>query len=212
MDNFLSDMSIYSVLLPLLTGLVLLRFQDANARIMIILLAFASISQIGSKFLEVDRKIFYNSYILVDTLFWSLLFFRNTKAKYARMLILMLCLSLVTLSITVFIHNGISKAFYSYLVCFDNTIQLICVLIYFFERYTYETFTRLTDDSMFWFCIGILFYAPCTYFLFAYRWIKGSYLDELWNYHHILNTLLYLIITIGFLVNVKKVRLLLPWI
>lgn len=211
MGDLLNTLSVYSVLLPLLTGLLLWKFQDANARIMVILLAFASVSQVIGSHSKDHKFIIYNSYIVVDVIFWSILLFKNTSAKSARMLITVLCFSFLVYASYTFYINGISKKFLPYLVCCDNIIQVICVLIYFFEKYYNEKFTRLMDDSMFWFCIGIFFYAPCTYFLFVYRsFYPKNY--QLSMFHNILNTLLYLIITVGFLVRVKKVKTLLQWI
>ena len=69
----------------------------------------------------------------------------------------------------------------------------------------------LKEEPLFWFSLAILFYAPCTYFMFAYRNFFGKN-EQLWKYHDILNTLLYFIITIGLLVRVKKVKTLLQWI
>jgi len=207
MDNFLLDMSIYSVLLPLLTGLLLLKFQDANARIMVLLMAFASIPQLSSKlgFRNEERRILYNLYILVDVFLWGYLFYRITNHRLAKNIIRVLCLSLFALCVYTYISQGIERRFYSYLVSFNNVIQVICVLIYFYEKYYNDKIIRLVEDSMFWFCFGILVYAPLTYFMFAFRfYIPKVELEPWWKYHHIINTLLYVLITIGFLISLKK--------
>jgi hypothetical protein len=210
MEEFLLNLSTYSILLPFLTGLLLWRFQDANARIMIILLAFATLPQLSSKlgFSRETKITFYNCYILMDILLWGFLFLRNTRSKRARAMIVTLCLVLVTYSILIFTANGTGKLFFSYLVSLNSIIQVICVLIYFYEKYSSEIFIRLVDDSMFWFCFGILVYAPLTYFMFAFRfYVPNKELANWWNYHHVINTILYLIITAGMLVPVKKTKL-----
>jgi hypothetical protein len=211
MDNFLTDLSVYSVLLPLLSGLILWKFQDANAKIMVVLMAFASVSQIIGSQSKDHKSLIYNLYILIDVFFWSLLLYRNASARFIRALIVLLCMAIQLFSLYTFYQNGLNKNFYSYLICFDNLNQVICVLIYFYERYYNEKIIRLADDSMFWFCMGILFYAPCTYFIFVYRSTEGKVPSELGYYHDILNTLLYILITTGFLIRIKRVSAILKW-
>lgn len=210
MNEFLKNLSVYSVLLPFLTGLILWKFQDANARIMFVLLVFASFSQIGGKYLPVEENIRYNLYTIADALFWSLLFYRNTIGRNARVIIFTLYTGLIIYASISYFSFGIQKVFFAEVVCLNNIIQVICVLIYFYERYNNEKMVRLADDSMFWFSLAILFYAPCTYFMFAYLNFFGKS-EQLWKYHNILNTLLYFIITIGLLVRVKKVKTHLQW-
>lgn len=207
MNNFLQQLSVYSVLLPFLAGLILWKFQDANARIMVVLLAFASIPQLCSKLgVSKDVKIIlYNLYILIDVLLWGYLFYRITHIKLTRIIILVLCLSLFAFDVYTFVSFGINKKFFSYLVSFNNVIQVICVLIYFYEKYYNEKIIRLVEDSMFWFCFGILIYAPLTYFMFAFRFYVPDFEKVFWwHYHDVINTILYIIISIGFLIRIKK--------
>jgi hypothetical protein len=211
MENTLQVLSVYSVLIPLLMGLLFWKFQDANARIMIVLLAFATCSQLSEKIFPGQKNAFYNLYTIVDIFFWSVLLYINTRSKLTQAVFLILSISLITLALVVFISSGLNTRFYSYLVCFDSMIQVICVLVYFYEKYKTEEITRLADDSMFWFCIGILFYAPCTYFIFVFRSVNGILPVEIWIYHHVLNIFLYLIITIGLMMNYKRMKFLYRW-
>lgn len=211
MDNFLSTLSVYSVLLPFLTGLLLWKFQDANARIMVILLAFATLSQfLGTYFNEFQSDI-YNLYLIPDGTLVSLIFFRNARIKTIRILIFSLWMILIIGTVWSFLKHGIHNRSFFDLICLDSAVQVICVLVYFYEKYYSEKNMMLKEEPLFWFSLAILFYAPCTYFMFAYRNFFGKS-DHLWKYHDILNTLLYFIITIGLLVRVKKVKTLLQWI
>jgi hypothetical protein len=200
------------VLLPLFTGLLFWKYQGANARIMIILLVFASFSQFGGTYIHGNKNSIYNLYTITDASLWSLLFYRNTHKKTARILILVFFSSLIAYAAYCFLSSGISERFYSELVCFDSSIQVFCVLIYFYEKYYSEKILKLKEEPLFWFCLAILFYAPGTYFLFVYWTVHGSPLAELWGYHGVLNTMLYLIITIGLLIRVKKFKPFLQWI
>jgi hypothetical protein len=211
MGDFLEDLSIYSVLLPFLAGLLLWKFQDANARIMVILLAFASFSQILGTSLKEYQSDIYNIYLIADGTFIPLIFFRNTRIRSIRILIFSLWMTLIITTVATFLKNGIHNRAFFDLICFDSAIQVICVLVYFYEKYYSEEIMALKEEPLFWFSLAILFYAPCTYFWFAYRNFFGK-ANELKIYHDILNILLYFIITIGLLVRVKKIKSFLQWI
>jgi hypothetical protein len=76
------------------------------------------------------------------------------------------------------------------------------VLSYFFELFEREEIQALEREPMFWYCLGILIYAPATYFRFAFfnRITETDYVVK--NIHHLLNTAMYLIFTVGILTHV----------
>lgn len=205
MKDILEALSIYSVLLPFLTGLVLWKFQDANARIMIGLLAFASISQIIGSQSKDHKFLIYNLYIIIDVFFWTVLIFRNSITKISRIAILLPGTSLIIFALVKFFTQGINTQFYRNLVSFDLILLVIYVLIYFIEKYNSGKIISLKTDPMFWFCLGILFYAPGTYLLFSTRYfLSDEEFKSIWKFHHLFNILLYLLITVGFLTKIKS--------
>lgn len=205
MGDILQNLSIYSVLVPLLTGLLFWKFQDANARIMMILLVFASFSQIVGSRSKDHKFLIYNLYILIDVFFWTYLLFRNTVARISKTFILILGTSLFIFALLKFISQGINTQFYRNLVSFDLILLVIYVLIYFIDKYYSEKITRLRAEPIFWFCLGILFYAPGTYLLFSTSYfISDEEFKHVWKFHHLFNILLYLLITVGFLVKIQK--------
>src|ERR1043166_10274763 len=119
MVKLLENLSVYSVLLPLFTGLVFWKIQDANARIMVVMLAFASVSQVfGSK--SQDHKfLIYNLYSVMDILFWSILMLRNITLKISRVIIQSLFLFFMLYASLLFYRKGINKDFYTDLVSLD---------------------------------------------------------------------------------------------
>ena len=200
-------LSIYSVLLPLLAGLLFFKSQEANARIMLLLLAFASIPQLASLFPNPKIKTpLYNLYILIDAVLWGYLFLRNIKIPIIKKAVIAIISIQLFVTIYVFAVNGIQNRFYAELICLHSLIQLIWVLLFFYNRYRKEEIQKLEHQSIFWFCLGILLYAPSTYFLFAfYPIIKGN--DEyrpIWVAHDLLNTIMYVLFTFGFIVNIRR--------
>jgi hypothetical protein len=209
MGNLLPTLSIYSVLLPFLTGLVLWKFQDANARIMVMLLVFASISQIIGSQSKDHKFLIYNLYIIIDVFFWTLLIFRNSFSRISKSLVPLLGTALIIFALSKFFSEGINTKFYRNLVSFDLILLVIYVLIYFIEKYNSGKSIRLKTEPMFWFCLGILFYAPGTYLLFSTRYfLNDEEFNSVWKFHHLFNILLYLLITVGFLAKIKLSTLL----
>lgn len=206
MNNILHFLSIYSIFLPLLSGLLLFRYLDNNGKLVLCLIFFATIPQMASVFYRSEKRLIflYNFYIFFDFSFWAILFYKNIIKKTLKNLIILLEFAFTLLLTYYLISEGLTKRFLSELVCLDNFIQIIWVSFYFYEKYKGNGNNKLEYESMFWFCIGILIYAPCTYFLFAFKnYISGKY-SYLWRIHDLLNCLLYLSITFGLWVNKIK--------
>jgi hypothetical protein len=205
---------------PLVLGLMYLPKLDKNSRILLILLTFATISQFSDFFSEhhivrfLDQKNdvyrFYNIYGIIDSTIWGFLFYRNSKKKWIKAVILTFVSLQVFTSVYVFSTEGLSNKFYTEFVCLSSLLQLLWVLSYFYERYQREEIRALEKEPMFWFCLGILVYSPTTYFRFVYYEIlhdqKFSGLEII---HHLLNTAMYLVFAIGIVVNIlptSKIR------
>lgn len=145
----------------------------------------------------------YNAYTLIDVLICFFLFYRNIQKRNIRIIqIVLICVFLFT-AIALYRKSGFNT-FHNELVCFDSIIQMVWVLFFFYERYKDEKILRLQEQFIFWFCLGLLFYSPCTYFLFAFRKIVNDELAYLWGMHSVLNILMYVLITIGFFANYLK--------
>ena len=205
--NFFQTLSVYSVLLPLGLGLIIYRYLGTNSRIVIMLLAFATASQFASLIKSEGIKwAFYNLYTVIDSLVWTFLFFRNSQKKEIRFFILIIS-SIVTIwTFAIYIAQGIDARFYHELVCLNSVVQVIWVLAFFYERYLSEEVQRLITEPMFWYSLGLLIYAPCTYFLFAfYHEVHANpAYTNLWLLHNVINSFMYFIFAVGVFVNLKR--------
>ena len=166
---------------------------------MTVLLSFATISSLAGYY-DLGKAPIYNIYCLLDSLFWGYLFFRNSKNRVIKIVILLIILFQVMAFLS-FSRAGISKRFLSELVCLNNLVQLSYVLAFFYERYKREEIQALEKEPMFWFCLGLLVWAPTSYFLFAFYEVAS---DDLWTIHHFLNTCMYVIFSFGIYVNVIR--------
>jgi hypothetical protein len=204
--KFLNHVSILSVCIPFIAGLIVYRKLDANSRILVLLLFFATLAQLSSYSNWAD--IFYNVYTVLDPVFWGYIFFRNSRNRWIRIFILVTTFIQPVLSLSRFYSVGLSDQFYSQLVCLNNVLLLLWVLSFFYERYYTENIEALEKEPLFWFCLGILIYAPGSYFHFAFHEtvrVETNPLSVKINaIHDLLNTAQYLIFTIGIYINVRN--------
>lgn len=205
LDKILSLISVYSVLLPFFVGLSCFEKLDANSRLIVMLTAFASISQLASRTDWAFTYVVYNSYMLVDAILWGYIFFRNSNNIVIRRSISFVIIVQVIVAIYVFSREGMNIRFHSEFVCWSSLVQSLLVLSFFYERYKREEIMALEKEPMFWFCLGILIYAPATYFRFAYYGKLKSSDDGIGSIHHFLNTGMYLVFAVGILANVISI-------
>lgn len=203
---FLSELSVLSVCLPFITGLILYKKLDTNSRVLVFLLFFATSTQLSSYTSWLDT--FYNLYTVVDPVIWGYIFFRNSRNRWIKVFILVTTFIQPVLSLSRFYSVGLSDQFYSQLVCLNNVLLLLWVLSFFYERYYTENIEALEKEPLFWFCLGILFYAPGSYFHFAFhetvRFKTNPLSVKIQAIHDLLNTAQYVIFTIGIYINVRK--------
>jgi hypothetical protein len=212
MSDILSYISAYSILLPIVTGLLYLRQFDANARIMFLLILLAGIPQLTSVLLDGHKYIaskiaMYNVYALADPLVWSILFFRNIKNKKVRRLVAAIPVLQVSLWFYLLAVKNIQPYLFTEMICLTSVIQVLWIAVFFYEQYSSYDVSGIETKPLFWFCLGILIYAPTSYLLFVfYDQIHENpkKYSSLWDIHSVVNTLMYCVISVGFWVNKKN--------
>lgn len=204
--EYLHHVSILSVCLPFITGLIFYKRLDTNSRVLVVLLSFATVAQVSTY--GTLSALFYNLYTVLDSVFWGYLFYRNSRSRKIKVLILFTIFVQPVLSVSLFFTTGLSDRFYSQLVSLNNVLLLLWVLSFFYERYYMEDIQALERQPLFWFCLGILIYTPCSYFYFAFHETvqdkANPFSSRLQAIHDLLNTAEYLIFTIGIYINVRK--------
>ena len=193
-----------------MAGLLIFNKLDFNSKMLILLLACATPPNL-SKYIFSDEKhrwIVYNINTLVDSAIWGFIFLRSSRSKKIKILtVFLLCVQAIAFIWTC-LFFGIASRFYNEFVCWDSLLQIFWVLSYFYEKYKYNAVSAFEREPLFWFCLGILIYAPTTYFHFAYfkiiRVDKSPEVANLWNLHSLLNGLMYMIFFIGIIVNRKR--------
>ena len=188
--------------------MILFNKLDVNSRWLVLLLIITTIPQMAALFYPgSERFTYYNLFSIFDALFWGFLFYRNSHLKGIRITILLLLIIQACIYIMLISSIGISTRFLSEFVCLNSLIQLLFVLSFFYERYTREEILALEKEPMVWFNVGLLLYAPTTYFHFAFFDLITSTeqnYDSLSTIHDYLNTAMYLIFSIGLYINIKR--------
>lgn len=206
MSNFLEQVSVYSILAPLLVGLVYFRQLDANSRAVMLLAMLAAIPHMAKAILgRGEGTPVYNAYALVDGVFWAAVYYRNCKQRALRHTIALLAAVVFAIALSVLLPGGFSARFHHELVCLNSIFEVLLVLVFCYEKYRADMDGPLSLEPVFWFSMGLLLYAPSTYFFFVFfpevSDTKRTEMVPLWNIHHLLNATMYLIFSIGMYVN-----------
>ena len=129
MEKILHSISVFSVLVPLITGLLMYKKLDRNSRIMLLLLTFASVPQLASLLPnENDKYRFFNIYSVLDSIIWGFLFYRNSRNSAIKKSIAIIITLQVIVSIWTFSVGGLKHRFYSEFVCLNSLLQVLWVL------------------------------------------------------------------------------------
>lgn len=205
MSDTLSDISAYSILIPIVVGLLYFRQFDKNAMIMFLLILLAGIPQLFSAVLhdpryDAFRIALYNVYSLADPLVWALLFFRNIRNEKLKKLVAAIPVVQISLWVYLLIARGIQTSLFIEMICLTSVIQVLWIAVFFYEQYSSNDVSRIETKPLFWFCLGVLIYAPTSYFLFVFYEQR----DSIWIIHSVVNILMYCVISVGFWVNKKN--------
>ena len=193
------NLSIFSIFLPILLSIVLFNRLDRNSTIVFILLLMAGFPQLAYRFAVHDvRIVLYNAYILIDFVVWGYIFLINSKNRVLKNLIRLSILFSIVCSLALFLSTGIECRFYSELICLNSLLQVLFILAYFYSLYLTDQEIELQRKPMFWFSLGLLVYAPVTYFHFAFHSRVSANVAII---HNLVNALMYIIFSIGILAN-----------
>jgi hypothetical protein len=193
------NLSIFSIFLPILLCILLFKRLDRNSTIVFILLLLAGFPQLAYRFAGHDVMILlFNAYILVDFVTWGYIFLINSQNRVIRNLIKLSMLFSIIISSVLFVSTGIECRFYSELICLNSLLQVLFILAYFYSLYLTEEEIELQRKPIFWFSLGLLLYAPVTYFHFAFHSRVSANVAII---HNLMNSLMYIIFSIGILAN-----------
>jgi hypothetical protein len=203
LQNVLLQISIWSVLLPLLVGVVFYRKLDRDSTLIFSLVFIASVPQLLS-FLPISLHAInasYNIYTPVEFVVLYLLFSNKfTGSIYIQVLKVSGIIYVIVCLLFLF-YYGISQKFINELVCVNNLIYLLWMLLYIRKQFFQPDDDYSLQKPFFWYFTGLIIYAPCTMVVFAlYYYLRQNSdynLQNLWIIQSFCNTLMYVLFAIG---------------
>jgi hypothetical protein len=203
--EIITEISIYSVLLPISFGIKGFKSNPFILKAFFIFLCYGGAVDIASDFI-VGTYLFYSTYTFVQVLFFSWFLykvFNNQKLLKAFIgLVSFWCLlylfaHLIVLNDWNFLK--LSSVFDTMAVIITSFIAAAALVN------MVKDDLALTKNPIFWFTLAIFFYTFCTYFIVSFV-SNASYREKLWWIHNLANIAAYMLYTYGYWVAIKNAR------
>ena len=213
LSEIILQLSIWSVLAPLVAGLFFFRYLDEPSRIIFYVVVVATIPQLLTiEMLHMKGlNIVYNAYTLVEFVLIFLFVGNKLQTSITRRIGYSLVALFFLLAVWLITRYGLYHKFLNELVCAANIAYLTWILMFILEGLLNEERLMNTRLPVFWFIAGLLLYAACTVLLFSLTYyIKHStnpFIHNLWQVQGVLNVALYILFAIGFIKNYQLARL-----
>jgi hypothetical protein len=214
-SSLVMQLSIWSILLPLLAGISSYKRLDPESRILFYLVILATLPQLLTSFMAHSKELnfIYNIYTPAEFLLTYLFIGNRMQVRIFRNISLTIVGLFLFLSVFIIIRYGLNHRFLNEWVCAANTCYLGWVLLYILESLQTEKKLLNTNLPMFWYISALLLYTPCTIFVFALSYYitksQNPFINKLWNIQSVFNTLLYVFFAIGLLkakLNFRETR------
>ena len=200
--------SIWVIVIPFLVGIMNYRGLNRDSRWIFFLVSIAIIPQIFTAVFEEENALLNISYNLYTPIEFSV-FFIIFISKYTRsssLIIIQISSILYFIVCSYFFAAfGIEEKFLSGLVCTNNIIYMLWILLLLKQEYGADETLIIKGNSFTWYFIAVIFYAPCTVATFAlYYYIRDPVNPVRINLSVIqsaFNILLYLFFSIGLLIR-----------
>jgi hypothetical protein len=202
--DILDLLSTWSIVLPLLLGLVRLTVLSRDSKIVWGIVALGAIPQLLPPFKEDVQNVTYNLYTPLEFFMVYLLFYNKYRTRLARLVFRGSVAVSILFSVLFWIRLGVSGRFISELVCVNNLLYTTWTLAFITEQFSADDMSRLSFRwTTFWYIAAYFLYAPCTILIYSlWDYInenRDSPLNDLRIIHYIFNISLYVFFTIGFL-------------
>lgn len=202
MYQFINDISVLSVLLPILAAL---RFYRTFTLPFKILAYFFFISGIFDLALVLlvhygwsNNAPIIHLFVLVNIVFLGLVYYKTFSSPLVKKLVMFLVPAIVILSIITSIFIEGIWAFPTISNSAQSVLFIFLSLLYFYQLLTRQEFVHIEKQGLFWINAGVLIYFSSNIFLFMlYNRIIDSHEWNLWIIHSVTNIVANVLYTIG---------------
>jgi hypothetical protein len=188
---------------PLIIGLYYYKNLEMESRIILFLVILASLPQLLTDFMTNARLLnfIYNIYTPIEFLLTYFLIGNKMRGRIFRNISILVVIVFIALSVAICVRVGLNHRFLNEWVCAANTCYFCWVLLFILESLLNEKKLLNVNLPLFWYISGLLFYTPCTMFVFALSYYitrsQNHFINKLWIIHGIFNTALYLLFAAG---------------
>lgn len=211
MKEIIRTISIWIIVLPVLAGFINYKGLNKDSRWIFLLVLIAAVPQLLTFVIDEHNtllNISYNLYTLVEMVIIYFLFINKFSQQGNKWVVYSSAVLYLFVALYFFINEGFAAKFLNTLVCINNSIYMLWILLLLKEQYQVkESFIVKTNPFM-WYLLGMLIYAPCSVIAFAlYHYIREQenvVIANLWVIQSICNILLYILFTIGLFIPKQK--------
>jgi hypothetical protein len=211
MKEIIRIISIWIIVLPVLAGFINYKGLNKDSRWIFFLVLIAAVPQLLTFTINEHTSalnLSYNLYTLVEMLVFYFLFANKFLQKSSRMVVYVSVAAYLLIAFYFFISKGIAVEFLNTLVCVNNCIYMLWILLLLKEQYQAKETLIVKTNPFMWYLLGILIYAPCSVIAFAlYHYMReqnSGIIANLWVIQSICNILLYILFTIGLFIPKQK--------
>ena len=211
MKEIIRIISIWIIILPVLAGFINFKGLNKDSRWIFLLVLIATVPQILTFTINEHTallNISYNLYTLVEMAVFYFLFVNKFLQRSSKMVVHVFAFAYLLVAVYFFITKGITDDFLNTLVCINNCIYMLWILLLLKEQYQVKETLVVKSNPFMWYLLGILIYAPCSVIAFAlYNYIReqeSTIIANLWVIQSICNILLYILFTIGLFIPKQK--------
>jgi len=207
--SILEDFSIWIILLPAFTGLIVFRRLDKDSRIIFVVVLLACIPQVLKSFMDGTSLLTaaYNIYTPLEFIVYWILFRQKIISTHRKTILDAMAIVFAIVSVYLIYRYNIRSRFINEWVVLNNIFQVSWIGLCLLEFYYSDESIINSSQPFFWFLIAITGYASCTAVFFSlWHFIRNNseaQFSIVNAIHHIFNILLYVFFTIGFLKNCK---------
>ena len=209
--KILNFLSIWSIVIPFVIGLLFYKKLNKDSLIILLLVFIGLIPQVLSNEISklvLIRNITYNLYTPLEFACYVALFYNKFVINKVKQSFYFTLLFFALISLHFLFNFNICNAFLNEWIIFSNLIQLTWAGLYMLQVYWVDDLEFDKREPFFWYLIAIICYASCTTVFYSLWYVIRSKPFEHYKFvngiHHVFNISLYLLFSIGILKNKKK--------
>ena len=207
LSYFTLQLSIWSVVIPFLAGLLWFKQLSTASKTVFWLVIAAIVPQVLTEFMHQGNFLntLYNIYTPVEFVIIYRLFYKPAYIPLFKRIRLVSVMLFLVFAIMIVSWYGINHRFLNELVCVANLCYVAWISVFILQGLLNDEETPDHGSPMFWYVSGLILYTPATALVFSFYYSigKNDLVKSLWIIHDIFNTAMYVFFAIGMYKNFR---------